>query len=174
MRYEDSLKRDASFQFNTNTDSLVKKDTERAGGMTAAFRISPRMRRVVNSRRGPIEPINTSVDNDSNYFVEDLQTVLGGNGPTDIPTEHYQDYHNAMKEAANMSHHIKVEVMKPINLPKKSKHARTVVLDLDETLVHCVYGSQERDATLMVKVNGEIVEVRYCAYTDRCECTPTR
>lgn len=68
-----------------------------------------------------------------------------------------------------MSCHIKVELMKPINLPKKTKHTHTVILDLDETLVHCVFGSSERDATVLVQTNGESVEVSYAIHLDRTQ-----
>jgi predicted HAD superfamily phosphohydrolase YqeG len=47
--------------------------------------------------------------------------------------------------------------MKPINLIKKVSHSKTVILDLDETLVHCVYNQPNPDTKVKIMVSGSAV-----------------
>lgn len=150
-----------------------EKTSQDAKYGTEISRWSGKLSRPSSAAR-PDDSTDSSQDNDSPrksdfvYYATNLEKYLRRSNDSDyfaqIYREHFQQTFQAMKFCRYMNQpDAKTLAKKKVYLPKKEIHRnkKTLVFDLDETLIHCNDSPMKRsDVKLPIKFpNGDVIEV---------------
>lgn len=84
-----------------------------------------------------LPPIQSKKQPGRRYYMDNLLKALQVHSSSYL-LRLYRDHFEEVVRGIQLFRHLKLEPQpKKITLPKNSAHSKTVILDLDETLIHC-------------------------------------